>query len=164
MPPSMLATTRFDSPVLLLVARHDGHDTEVGRPLFQNGTLSQREIDHESAERRVIHETVANLLEPICRHRERRSESRILFVQPVLVSFEQSQLDGRNAVQSVLATTIDISLGGVGLLTPRALSCKQVVLHIWDTRFRAEVRWSRKIGNRIFRYGLRFLKVVASSK
>ncbi len=160
----MLATTTFDSPVLLSMSLHDTHDGEVWRPLFRNGPVSQRELIHGSAARRVIHETVANLLEPICRHRERRFESRILFVQPVFVSFEQLQQNGMNAVQRVLATTIDISSGGVGLLTPRALSCKQVVLHIRDTRFRAEVRWSRKTGNRVFRYGLRFLKVVASSK
>ena len=154
--------TTCDSPALLWVAQHDRHDTEVGEPFLQNGTFSQRGTDQENAERRAIHETVANLIETIRCHQERRSDPRILFVQPVLITLECSP-DGANDEDRILATTIDISFSGVGLLSPSPLSCKLVVLHILDVRLMAEVCWSREIGNRAHRCGLRFVKVVASS-
>jgi hypothetical protein len=157
----MLANATPDPLLLMPVALHDGHNTEPGRPFFQARPIAQREPDQENAERWAIHETVSRWLEPISRHKDQRQEPRIHFVQPVLV---ECSSDGVSHIDIILATTIDISFGGVGLVTRRVLPSEQVVLHISGVQIMAEVRWSRRIDNRIHRYGLRFLKVVATSR
>lgn len=158
---SPLAISTPDPLVLKPVALHSGHGTTAGRPFLRARTVAQIEPDHESAERRAIHETVSRWLEPISRHMDQRREPRTLFVRPVLVVCSQN---GANREDNILATTIDISYGGLGLVTPRMFTSEQVILHMLDVRFVAEVCWSREIGNRIHRYGLRFLTVVAFSR
>jgi len=135
---------------------HNGHVTAPGRTFCRARRNAQRGPDHDNAGNRAVHETVARWLASTSRQRNRRREPRSLFVHPVVV---EGSLAEMNQEFRVLATTLDISCGGVGLLAPRALPCDQVILHILDASVMAEVRWCKQLNARLFRAGVRFVKL-----
>lgn len=128
-----------------------------GQPHFANVGSRQDRFGGQEVGRRAIHQAVLGLLRHVYRHQDRRSDSRILFVQPAVVLFEPPPLDDMDNEEPMLATTINISCSGIGLVTQRELPQGRVVLDIIGVQFMAEVRWFRRINDQLYRYGLRFL-------
>lgn len=155
MPFSRTSTNDSRSATASCFVLHDAHCPSTKRSRMKH----RLDDDSQDDDQRAIQLTVTHLLGPVCRQKEQYREHRTLFVQTALVTFECS-LDEGNQEPGILVTTIDISSGGIGLLSSSAFPCKQVVLHISDVQVVAKVQWCRTVNDRLFRYGLRLVKLV----
>jgi len=99
-----------------------------------------------------------------------RSQPRVAFVRPARISFSRPASEFRregfggeclDSAASFEVVMTDLSLEGAGILS---YSCDvplppYVTLMIDGTAFDCEVRWSTRIGGRVYRYGLLFRAV-----
>jgi hypothetical protein len=109
----------------------------------------------------------ARILGAVQTEANRRWQPRTAFVHPAKVSFPPenpgpdvgSQPTTSDAIEVV---TTDLSLTGAGILisAPHDPLPERVTLVIDDTAFDCEVRWSKKVGTVMARYGLKFLDVL----
>ena len=132
---------------------------------LDNGHKKSQPWSRGNIEKAVLHLRTAG--EPLANY---RWQPRVAFVRPARISFSQprselpSEKDGgqhSSPDASFDVVTIDLSSDGAGILS---YSCDKplpphVTLHIDETEFDCEVRWSTKIGGRVYRHGLAFRAV-----
>ena len=149
------------------------HDSSVLEFENENGRHGGPAMVHtlaaNVAQQQEIQQAVAHLLNSTCCRYERRWEPRVLYVQPVSISFrhsrplteeEPSLSEFRETDTEIPAVTTDISTAGVGLLTCYRIPTSRVVVRFPEVSFDCAVRWSRKLGHPILRYGLNFVKLL----
>lgn len=133
-----------------------------------NGWDDSRQRAHDRIEKAVLHICNSDNLDGTSRW-----EKREIFVSPAAVSFLRRRLipsgdtsEGEyNAAEVRLeVVTTDLSANGAGILcySYNEPLPARVTLIIDDTAFDCEVRWTTKIGQRVYRYGLSFSDVNTS--
>lgn len=116
----------------------------------------------------------ARLIRPpaVPRHNNRR-QSRVAFLQPARILFFGTSLKARRATHTSIASdgdsgldvvVTDLTLIGAGVIVSGSYEALpfRVGLSVEDVMFDCEVRWSRRIGSRVCRYGLLFRDVLNS--
>ncbi len=89
---------------------------------------------------------------------ERRWQPRVALVLPAQVHFDPPS--GEELGGSFLVATTDISIEGAGILAWRELPVRQMTLEVAGVRFACEVRWCKRLGGPLYRYGLHFLHLL----
>jgi hypothetical protein len=102
-----------------------------------------------------------------------RWQPRAAFVRPATIAFS-SQPERRSQMTtyetpapdaSMAVVTTDLSVDGAGILTYSSDQTLpgRVTLVIDDVAFNCDVRWTSRIGHRVYRYGLLFHSVCEDS-
>ena len=108
----------------------------------------------------AIHNAVVRLLEDARIGEERRWTPRVPWVRSAVIFFEQPQNPESERKCSFPVVTTDISFEGPGLLSWREIPVQQFLLQLSGFRFACHVRWSKRIADEVYRYGLHFLDVL----
>jgi len=103
-----------------------------------------------------------------------RWQPRVAFVRPARISFPRARSNRQGEIcngacpgsdVSVDVVTTDLSPKGAGILSYSSNDPlpQNVTLSVDGTEFDCEVRWSTRIGGRVYRYGLLFRDVRGST-